>query len=148
MTLLWVGSFVLILFAVLFSGWPSPWSGVGGALLFGLWLWGMFGRPQEPRIFRLLPGHALLFFALGRTGTRCGLYLWLAAMALTFALASAKPWVRPLWAILWPVSLAALHAVGATKLAGAAFWAWTSGLALAGLALTVREGRTILRGKG
>ncbi|MFN3346313.1 MAG: hypothetical protein ACK42E_00650 [Candidatus Bipolaricaulaceae bacterium] len=141
-----MGSLFLVLVATFFSGWPTAWRLAGGSLLFGLWLLGL--RQPDLRAVRLLPGHALLFFAAGRTECRSGLHLWLAAMAITFGLLAPWPWARPLWAILWPVSLAAIHQVGARKLAGPAFWAWTAGLSLLGLALTVREMRTILRTRG
>lgn len=88
------------------------------------------------------------FFAVGRTNSVLGLYLWLAAGVLTFGLVRPWPWARPIWAILWLVLMAAVHQVGATKLEGPAFWAWTAGLALAGLSLTAKEVRTILRTRG
>lgn len=148
MTVHLVGSLFLILVAAFLSGWPAPWGLAGGGLLLGLWLLALIMRQPDPRVLRLIPGHALLFFATGRTDCSPGLYLWLSAVALTFGLLLPRPWTRPLWAILWPVSMAAIHQVGARKLAGPAFWAWTAGLSLLGLGLTAREMRTILRARG
>ncbi|MCS7216882.1 MAG: hypothetical protein N2507_04705 [Candidatus Bipolaricaulota bacterium] len=147
MTALRVGSLALIALGVAVSGLPVPLRAAGGGLLFLLWLWLL--RPgAERRALRLLPGHALLFFGVGRTGSLPGFALWASAVALTLGLACGGAGTRPLWAILWPVLLAAVHQVGAARLTGAAFWAWTAGLALAALALTLKEGRTILGKRG
>lgn len=136
---------MLLLGAVAVVPLSWEWRAAGGALLLALWLGTLLKGPGAARVLRLLPGHALLFWAVGQTRAALGLYLWVTAMALTLVVLSGRSWARPFWAILWPVLMGTMQQVGAQRLRGPALAAWTAALAALALALTAREGRMILR---
>lgn len=143
-----LGLTLLVIGGLFLSEASRLWIALGGAGLLALWLYGVCAGRPERRALRLLPGHALLLFAVGLAKNVPAFLLWLSAVALTFSLLAAKPQARFLWAILWPVLMGAVHQLGSAKFSGSAFWAWTAGLVLLALALTLREVRTILGKRG
>lgn len=128
---------------------------LGGGLLLALWVYGLWragtGALRGHSPVRLLPGHALLFLALGLVGARAGLWAWLAVPPLTVALDLARPrsLALTMYAILWLDLFALLHQVVALgrDLTGSAFTLWSVGIALFAI-LYVANGARRLWEKG
>lgn len=132
------GSLVVIGLSVAVPAYPVEWRLGTGVLLLLLWGYGLWRaavgllRPHSP--VRLLPGHALLFLALGAVGAQAGLWAWVAVPLLTVLLDLARP--RSLavlvYAILWLDLFALLHQVVALgrDLTGLAFALWSAAIAL------------------
>ncbi|MGC9529862.1 MAG: hypothetical protein ACP5G2_04495 [Candidatus Bipolaricaulaceae bacterium] len=138
----WATFFPLSLVAVLLCAATAPVApqlrgGAGLALLllwgYGLWRARGPGLPSRSPV-RLLPGHALLFLALGVAGAEAGLGAWLAVPPLTIALDAAlrgrsRSLAAGLYAILWLDLFAAVHQLVALgrSLEGFALGAWSAG---------------------
>ncbi|MFH1609279.1 MAG: hypothetical protein ABID40_01440 [Candidatus Bipolaricaulota bacterium] len=134
---------------------PIPERILGGGLLLALWAYGLWragtGALRGNSPIRLLPGHALLFLALGLVGAQAGLWAWLAVPPLTVVLDLAQPRSLALavYAILWLDLFALLHQVVALgrDLSGSAFALWSVGIALFAI-LYVANGARRLWKKG
>lgn len=147
------GSLVVAAIAVAVPTYPVSWRLAGGAMLlllwsYGLWRTGMGGlRPNSP--VRLLPGHALLFLALGLVGARAGFWAWLAVPPLTILLdlARRRSLALAMYAILWFGLFALLHQVVALgrDLTGTAFTLWSVGVAFLAVLYIANGARRIWR---
>lgn len=134
--LFFLGSLLTVGIAVATTPYPLGWSVAGGCLLLLLWAYGVARaaqgglRPGSP-VF-LLPGHALLFFALGLVGAKAGRWAWLPVpvLSLLLDLAGGRSLARALYAILWFDLFALLHQVVALgrDLTGIPLLLWTVGL--------------------
>ncbi len=145
------GSLAVIALSLVAAPSPGAWRAGGGAALVLLWTYALVqasrGRlaPRSP--VRLLPGHALLFLALGVAGAEGGLWAWAAVPPLTVALdlARHRSLAAPLYAILWLDLYALLHQVVALgrDLAGTALYLWSAGVGLCALLWVGRGARRI-----
>jgi len=146
------GSLALVAVATLIPGYPAAGRIAGGGLLLSLWAYGLWRaatgnlRPSSPVL--LLPGHALLFLALGLVGAEAGFWAWLAVPPLTVLLdlARLRSLAISVYAILWFDLFALLHQVVALgrDLTGLAFALWSVAIALVA-ALYVANGVRRLR---
>jgi len=149
------GSLVVIGLSLAVVPYPVAWRLGAGALLLLAWGYGLWragtGALRGNSPVRLLPGHALLFLALGLVGARAGLWAWLAVPPLTVALDLARTRLLALvmYAILWLALFSLLHQVVALgrNLAGSAFALWSVGIALFAI-LYVANGARRLWKKG
>ncbi|MCX7750531.1 MAG: hypothetical protein N2320_03105 [Candidatus Bipolaricaulota bacterium] len=134
--LFFLGSLVTVAIAAGVAPYPVPWRLAGGGLLLLLWAYGLAQaargklRPSSP--VHLLPGHALLFLALGLVGAEAGRWAWLPVPVLTAALdlTDGHSLALPLYAILWLDLFALLHQVVALgrDLTGIPLLLWTVGV--------------------
>lgn len=134
--LFFLGSLVTLGIAAGIAPYPVGWRLAAGGLLLLLWAYGLARgaqgklRPGSP-VF-LLPGHALLFLALGLVGAEAGRWAWLPVPPLTLLLdlAGGRSPARALYAILWLDLFALLHQVVALgrDLTGIPLLLWTVGL--------------------
>lgn len=149
------GTVLVVAISAAVAPYPLAWRLGGGGLLLALWAYGLWragtGALRGNSPVRLLPGHALLFLALGLVGARAGLWAWLAVPPLTVALDLARPrsLALTMYAILWLDLFALLHQVVALgrDLSGSAFVLWSVGIALFAI-LYVANGARRLWKKG
>lgn len=152
-TVFLAGALLLVVLAAAVPAYPLAWRLGGGASLLALWLYGLW-RAQKGALapgspVRLLPGHALLFLALGLVGARAALGAWLAVPPLTVALdlAPRRSLAAALYAILWLDLFALLHQVVALgrDLSGLAFLAWTVAVALVATGSVAHRARKMMK---
>ncbi len=149
------GSLAVVGLSVAAAPYALGWRLLAGALLLLVWGYGLAraagGRLRPLSPVRLLPGHALLFLALGLAGSDAGRWAWLAVPPLTVLLdlAHGRSLAPALYAILWLDLFALLHQVVALgrDLGGLALVAWSGAMAALAL-LFVGSGVRRLRRKG
>lgn len=134
--LFFLGSLVTLGLAAGIAPYPVGWRLAAGGLLLLLWAYGLVRaakgdlRPGSPVL--LLPGHALLFLALGLVGAEAGRWAWLPVplLSLLLDLARGRSPAPALYAILWLDLFALLHQVVALgrDLTGTPLLLWTVGL--------------------
>ena len=133
-----VGSLLLILLAVLLPLHPGPWQAAGGLALGALWVYALIrtlrGGLARSSPLRLLPAQAAFFLALSQVEVvwlRAG-WLGVVVLAVALDLVRSRSLAMGLYAILWLAVFILLHQVVALarNLSGAAFLAWTAGVAL------------------
>lgn len=147
------GSLALIGLSLAVVPYPMPWRLGGGALLTLLWGYGLWRAatgmlpPHSP--VRLLPGHALLFLALGLVGAQAGFWSWIAVPLLTILLdlARTRSLALAVYAILWLDLFALLHQVVTLgrDLTGLAFVLWSAGIALVAIVYVANGARRLWR---
>jgi hypothetical protein len=149
------GSLIVIGLSLAVVPYPLPWRLAGGALLLLVWGYGLWragtGRLGPSSPVRLLPGHALLFLALGLVGAQAGFWAWIAVPPLTVLLdlVHTRSLAPAVYAILWLDIFVLLHQVVALgrDLAGVALALWSVGIALLAV-LYVANGARKLGRKG
>ncbi|HEU67919.1 MAG TPA: hypothetical protein ENN53_01650 [Candidatus Acetothermia bacterium] len=132
------GSLIVIGLALAAVPSPLPWRLGGGGGLLILWAYGLgraAGRGLHPAsTARLLPGHALLFLALGLVGSQAGFWAWTALplLSLLLDLVRQRSLATVMYAILWLDIFALLHQVVALgrNMTGLPFVLWSVGIAL------------------
>lgn len=146
------GSLAVIALAAAVAPVPMGWRlGATAGLLF-LWGYGLARaaggglRPTSP--VRLLPGHALLFLALGLVGAEAGRWAWVALCPLSLLLdrTRRRSLAATMYAILWLDIFALVHQVVALgrTITGPALALWSGGLALIATLFVANGVRRIL----
>jgi hypothetical protein len=132
-SLFYPASLILIVLVAGFTP-VAPWlRAAGGAVLLGLWLYGLLGPTGERRSVGYLPGHALLMLGLGLVGARIALFAWLFIPlgSLAYEALRLSGRTRPaavLYAVVWLDIFACLHQLVALGkgLSGTGLWLWSA----------------------
>ncbi|HAF69932.1 MAG: hypothetical protein XD60_1070 [Acetothermia bacterium 64_32] len=142
-------SLLLVVLVAALSPAPPGLRAAAGALLLGLWT---FGLVRGGRAVGYLPGHALLFLGLSLVGARAAAYAWLlvppASVAFELSMAGGRRYLAAaLYGILWLDLFACLHQLVAMGrgLSGAGLLAWSAGLGVGALLFVALGGLRLLR---